>query len=64
MTICLDSVLHGNVLLVGLSHRLRKETKEIQSGQRWLAALKGERNKAARLKFRKAALNQRFRRCL
>lgn len=63
-TICLDSVLHGNVLLVVLSHRLRKETKEIQSGQRWLAALKGERNKAARLKFRKAALNQRFRRCL
>jgi hypothetical protein len=56
--------LHGNVLLVVLSHRLRKETKEIQSGQRWLAALKGERNKAARLKFRKAALNQRFRRCL
>ncbi|MFR8708034.1 MAG: hypothetical protein ACLVFC_15040 [Subdoligranulum sp.] len=54
--VCLDGILHGDALLVVLSHRLRKEAKEIQPGQGWFSALKGKRNKAALVKFLKAAL--------
>lgn len=41
-TICLDSVLHGDALLVVLSHRLRKEVEEVQPGQGRFPTLKGK----------------------